>query len=209
MRDFPGRTAVLTALCLLTTLTARPAAAQTAANGSITGKVVDAQGAVLPGVTVTAAGAAVKGSRTSQSDPAGAYRFADLPPGEYTVSAELMGFVKAERKAVAVEAGRTATVDLAVSASEAASMAASASYDLIVLDCCSPESSNLELGQHIRRQSGLKSRTPIVAITSNSLPTDRTSCLAAGFDDTLSKPFQPEALASILARWVKSRSNED
>ena len=114
MRDFPGKAAVLTALCLLAPLTARSATAQTTANGSITGKVVDAQGAVLPGVTVTATGAAVKGSRTSQSDPAGAYRLADLPPGEYTVSAELMGFVKGERKAVAVQAGRTATVDLAL-----------------------------------------------------------------------------------------------
>ncbi len=114
MRDNRSRITALAVCALLTFLVGRPADAQTGDNGSITGKVVDAQGAVLPGATVTVTGAALKSSRTGQSDSAGVYRIADLPAGEYTVTATLMGFKKAEGKAIAVAAGAKVTVDLAL-----------------------------------------------------------------------------------------------
>ena len=111
MRRVLSRAALLAAFVLMQ-ISAPPANAQ--ATGSITGKVADAQGAVLPGATVTASGALGRGLRTAQTDATGAYRFADLPPGDYTVSAELMGFVKAERRAVAVASGAGATVDFSL-----------------------------------------------------------------------------------------------
>lgn len=79
--------------------------------GSIAGKVVDAQSAVLPGSTVTVTGAALKAPRTTQTDGSGAYRVPDLPAGDYTVTAQLMGFVKSAPATAKVTAGGTATVD--------------------------------------------------------------------------------------------------
>ena len=114
MRDFVGRTATLAAFLLVVLLVGRSANAQTTADGSISGKVVDAQGKALPGVTLVAASATVAGSRTAQSDGAGVYRLVDLPPGEYAVTAELKGFAKLERKRIIVQSGTTITLDLAL-----------------------------------------------------------------------------------------------
>ena len=65
--------------------------AQISSDGTIRGTVRDAQGAVLPGATVTAASPTVPGVRTAISDVQGDYRLIDLPPGEYTIVAERSG----------------------------------------------------------------------------------------------------------------------
>ena len=65
--------------------------------GSVTGKVVDAQGAVLPGVTVTVTGKT--GAKTQQTDAQGDYRFLGLEPGAYSVKADLQGFVAKDQPA--------------------------------------------------------------------------------------------------------------
>jgi CheY-like chemotaxis protein len=41
---------------------------------------------------------------------------------------------------------------------------------------------------------------PIIAITANAMRGDRESCLAAGMDDYVAKPFQAEELRQVLAR---------
>src|SRR5574339_15609 len=60
--------------------------------GTIQGRVADAQGAVLPGVTVTATSPALIQPQTTVTSETGNYRFPALPPGTYTVSYELAGF---------------------------------------------------------------------------------------------------------------------
>jgi hypothetical protein len=59
--------------------------------GSIAGKVVDSQGAVLPGVTVEARSPVLPGPRTTVSAGDGSYQLPALPPGEYTVTFTLSG----------------------------------------------------------------------------------------------------------------------
>ncbi len=71
--------------------------------GSIYGKVVDEQSAVLPGATVTLTGVTI-GARTTSSGPGGEFRFVSLDPGTYTVSVALPGFATTQR-AVIVSAG--------------------------------------------------------------------------------------------------------
>jgi hypothetical protein len=61
-------------------------------NGTISGTVGDASGAVIPGVTVTATNNATGVVTTVLSNDAGVYNFASLQPGTYRVSANLPGF---------------------------------------------------------------------------------------------------------------------
>ena len=79
-------------LLLLTVLGAAPdAAAQT--TGAIRGTVTDAQGAVLPGVTITARSPVlVRGPVTATSLDDGTYRLPALQPGTYQITVELSGF---------------------------------------------------------------------------------------------------------------------
>src|SRR5438552_2385278 len=61
-------------------------------NGTISGTVADATGAVVPGVTVTATDNATGVVTTVLSNDSGVYNFASLLPGTYKVSATLPGF---------------------------------------------------------------------------------------------------------------------
>ena len=73
-------------------------------NGSIKGFISDDSGAPLSGVTVTTTGAALMGRRTATSDQQGYYRVLDLPPGEYQLEAQLVGFARFERRDLVIQA---------------------------------------------------------------------------------------------------------
>jgi hypothetical protein len=80
--------------------------------GTLAGVVRDAQGAVLPGVTVTAASAAlIGGTRTTPTGATGTYQFTGLPPGTYTVTFELSGFSALKREDVVVQVNQTVRID--------------------------------------------------------------------------------------------------
>ena len=91
MKQLPSRVWAVPILILATCLAvARPAAAQVG-TGTITGTVVDDQGAALPGaiVAVTEATGAV---RTTPTDNEGVFRLPALLPGRYTIKVELDSF---------------------------------------------------------------------------------------------------------------------
>jgi carboxypeptidase family protein len=104
----------LSALCLGLTL-AHPLFAQTTASGTLRGTATDPQRAVVPGVSVSVTSATVPGARTATTNEAGEYRFADLPPGTYTLVAELDGFSRFVRTPIVVSAGLNVTVDFTMS----------------------------------------------------------------------------------------------
>src|SRR5215203_6835519 len=58
--------------------------------GSLTGTISQG-GTNIPGVTVTVTSPALQGSRTAITNELGAYNFAALPPGQYTVRSEMSG----------------------------------------------------------------------------------------------------------------------
>ena len=66
--------------------------------GNINGRLVDAQGSAVPGVTVTAKNPQTGLTRTETSDAEGIYRLTALPVGVYDITAELQGFSKVENK---------------------------------------------------------------------------------------------------------------
>src|SRR6185295_14382274 len=97
----------------LMALAAVPALAQSvgATTGAIDGKVSDATGGVMPGVTVTIASPAMQGVRTAVTNEEGSYRFPSIPPGEYSITYELTGFATVKREGIRVGLGFTATVN--------------------------------------------------------------------------------------------------
>lgn len=80
--------------------------------GSISGEVKDAQGGVLPGVTVTATSPAQIGSLTAVTNESGIYRFPAVPPGEYSLAYELAGFGPVRRDGVRITLGFNAQVNV-------------------------------------------------------------------------------------------------
>src|SRR5437588_13044996 len=85
-----ARRAIVAARCAALVALATPAFAQT--TGQVIGTVVDAQGGVLPGVTVSATSPQLQGTRTAITDSTGTFRFPTLPPGTYSIKANLAGF---------------------------------------------------------------------------------------------------------------------
>ena len=103
---------ILAALVLACAFANNAAAQQT--TGTISGRVLDAQGSAVPGVTVTARSADTGFVRTEVSDAEGSYRLQALPVGTYDVTAELSGFNKFERKALVVNVGQNIALDVAM-----------------------------------------------------------------------------------------------
>src|SRR5262245_6377981 len=96
-------------LALLMSIAA-PALAQTD-QGRWTATGTVAQGAVLPGVTVTAKSPSLMGVRSVVSEADGAYSIAALPSGEYELTFELSGFATFKRGGVKLGLGQILTVD--------------------------------------------------------------------------------------------------
>src|SRR6185295_9882718 len=75
------------------------ALAQRATTGTVTGKVLDSSGAVLPGVTVSLKSPEALGQFSAVTDGEGIYRVVNLPPATSDLSGELSGFQSVIRKA--------------------------------------------------------------------------------------------------------------
>lgn len=86
--------------------------AQGAGSGSLNGFIKDEQGAVLPGVTVTARGSELITPVVGVTDNAGYYRLQNLPPGTVMLTAELPGFATFKREGILMRAGSTFTIDI-------------------------------------------------------------------------------------------------
>jgi hypothetical protein len=76
------------------------------------GSVKDSSGALVANATVEITSPALIGSKKLQSDAAGGYRFAALPPGDYNITVTAAGFRTYRRIALPLSAGRLPTVDI-------------------------------------------------------------------------------------------------
>jgi hypothetical protein len=102
---------ILVAMLVFGFALSAPAFAQQT-TGNITGRLVDDQGAAVPGVTVTGKNTQTGFTRTEVSDGEGVYRLAALPVGTYDITAELAGFNKVENKGIVISVGQTLDVNI-------------------------------------------------------------------------------------------------
>ena len=102
--------AVVLAACLL--LASPIAHAQgVGASGSVSGTVTDPTGAVIPKGTVTAEDVSRGIRLTATVDNSGQYRFTNLPPGTYDLTAQIPGFQSQIQKGVTITVGQSAILD--------------------------------------------------------------------------------------------------
>ena len=85
------------------------------------------------------------------------------------------------------------------------------SYDLVLMDCRMPELDGYETTTRIRTPASgvLDPRVPVIAMTASAMLGERERCLAAGMNDYLTKPVQPQALREMLERWLPKGAGDD
>ena len=99
--------------------------------------------------------------------------------------------------------------DVVANGKEAVEAWSSHAYALILTDCQMPEMDGYEASAEIRRREGADRHTPIIALTANAMKGDRDRCIAAGMDDYISKPLNPDELKTVLERWVIKALQDD
>ena len=75
-------------------------------------------------------------------------------------------------------------------------------YDVILMDVQMPGMDGFAATRAIRALPG-GARPKIVGVTASAMPSDRDSCLAAGMDTYLAKPFTPATLADLIQRIAR------
>ena len=84
---------------------------------------------------------------------------------------------------------------------EAVEQFKNASFDVILMDIMMPVMDGLEATQKIRsieEENKVEKRTPIIAITANTMDNDRDKCISYGMDEFMAKPFDMDRLNSIF-----------
>ena len=93
-------------------------------------------------------------------------------------------------------------VELAEDGEQAVAMAQTRCYAAILMDMQMPVMNGLEATRAIR-SAGPNQATPILAMTANAFNEDRQQCLAAGMNDHVGKPVDPEQLYQHLLYWLE------
>lgn len=96
-------------------------------------------------------------------------------------------------------ASRGHHAETAEGAVKALAMLKASQYDAVILDISMPVMDGFEALRIMRGLPGAGGRTPVIALTAHALIEDRKRCLAAGFDQFLTKPVRVEELARAIA----------
>jgi two-component system sensor histidine kinase/response regulator len=96
-------------------------------------------------------------------------------------------------------------VDIAETGRQALEKVQGKQYSAVLMDIQMPMMDGLTATRRIRElESTTGQHIPIIAMTAHALAGDRENCLAAGMDDYVSKPLEPDILFKVLNRWTQS-----
>ena len=102
-------------------------------------------------------------------------------------------------EALLAEAGLD--VDIAENGRDALEKIAIRHYDAVLMDIQMPVMSGIEATTALRANP-VYQHLPIIAMTAHATARDREDCLAAGMNDYITKPLDPDALFIVLEKWV-------
>jgi signal transduction histidine kinase/CheY-like chemotaxis protein/HPt (histidine-containing phosphotransfer) domain-containing protein len=101
-----------------------------------------------------------------------------------------------------------AVVLLANNGSEALDLLGHERVDCVLMDIQMPEMDGLEAARRIRSEPSFDG-LPVIALTANARIEDREQYIAAGMDDFVSKPIEPEVLYATLRKWLPALAPEN
>ena len=97
------------------------------------------------------------------------------------------------------------SIDQAENGAVAVQQLSKKDYDLILMDMQMPVMDGISATKAIRSNPRFAS-LPILAMTANAMDRDREMCLAAGMNDHLAKPIDPDKLYRALLQWIHPRA---
>ncbi|MGI9616416.1 MAG: response regulator [Acidimicrobiales bacterium] len=100
-------------------------------------------------------------------------------------------------------------IDVVANGRQAVDAAATAPYDVILMDVHMPELGGSEASHRIRNTLPNGDKPWIVALTADVMPDTRDACVAAGMNDFLAKPLSREALEHALARVPRNPRRDE
>ena len=95
-------------------------------------------------------------------------------------------------------------VDLAENGQIALDKVRSVEYDIVLMDMQMPVMDGITATVEMRKDPRFKN-IPVVAMTANAMQGDRDSCMAAGMNDHVVKPIEPDDLWKALLKWIKPK----
>jgi signal transduction histidine kinase/ligand-binding sensor domain-containing protein/HPt (histidine-containing phosphotransfer) domain-containing protein/BarA-like signal transduction histidine kinase len=100
-----------------------------------------------------------------------------------------------------------AKVDVANNGLIALEKLADKNYDLVLMDIQMPEMDGVTATKEIRKQAKYK-ELPIIAMTAHAMPDELNKCLEAGMNEYFTKPIDPNALFSLMARYLNDKMTD-
>ena len=166
---------------------------------TITGRVTDAQNAVVPGVKITAIQVSTSAKFDTTSSAVGAYTLPFLPPGEYKVSAEAPGFKRYIRENLGVSSGQRITVDIQLELGQV-SETMNVTADAPLLETATATTGQVIVSRQVENMP-LNGRTPLVLAQ-----------LAMGIvpnsDPRFNRPFDNAGPSGFSMGGAPAQSNE-
>ena len=93
-------------------------------------------------------------------------------------------------------------VDIANNGLEAVHLVWQRQYDAVLMDLQMPQMDGYEATERIRSDGRFK-ELPIIAVTAHAMTSDREKCLAAGMNEHIIKPIEPQQLYAALIQCMK------